>query len=106
MVIGGKSTPVNASYVLLSSPSQHVKTKRRNEMSPRIYTPRGHSHFSFLILYFLHNALLHHRTRHLHEAGNVCALYEVEVFISLTVAHALVVDVLHNLVETDVHFFI
>ncbi len=40
MVIGGKSTPVNASYILLSSPSLHVKTKRRNEMSPPGFTPR------------------------------------------------------------------
>ena len=56
--------------------------------------------------YTLNNALLHHCARHFHEAGNVCAFHEVEVVIRLAVTHTLVVNILHDLVETDIHFFV
>ncbi len=51
-------------------------------------------------------ALLHHCGRHLHEAGDVSALHVVQVAVGLlAVAHALLVDGGHDLVELRVDLF-
>ena len=53
----------------------------------------------------LYDALGEHGVGNLHEAGHVCAAHEVDGAVRLAaIAHALVVNVRHNLVETVVHF--
>ena len=53
-----------------------------------------------------HNTLCHHGLGNLHESGNVCALHIVYISVGLgTVLHAVLVDVLHDGVQTAVHFF-
>lgn len=60
---------------------------------------------SFTVLIFiLYDALCHHGTGYLHEAGYIGAFYVVDVVGCTSVAEALGVYVAHDLMQSFVHF--
>lgn len=59
------------------------------------------------VLYCLYNALSHDSLSNLHEASNVCALHVVYIAVSLcAVLHAVLVDILHDRVQTSVNLLL
>lgn len=91
---------------------------------PLYYTKRGHCHpecprflFTFMccvfvlcisfVLYCLYNSLSHDSLSNLHEASNVCTLHVVYIAVSLcAVLHAVLVDILHDRVQTSVNLLL
>lgn len=102
--------PQNYDHSLCSL--KYMNTKRGHSEAKR-----PHSLFTFMccvfvlcisfVLYCLYNALSHDSLSNLHEASNVCALHVVYIAVSLcAVLHAVLVDILHDRVQTSVNLLL